>query len=146
MNKNTSSKNNVDVEFPQNIETYLGPKGYTIFKKDLPIRTQLFIKEQLTVKPYTPGAPISSGNSFPCYRESNNKLYLPRYNGFELFGPPKRYTIPNGEEINLQFNGSLRDYQVPVIEKTLNFLRNNQYSCGLLELYCAWGKTTEHYI
>ena len=142
MNKNTSSKNNVDVEFPQNIETYLGPKGYTIFKKDLPIRTQLFIKEQLTVKPYTPGAPISSGNSFPCYRESNNKLYLPRYNGFELFGPPKRYTIPNGEEINLQFNGSLRDYQVPVIEKTLNFLRNNQYSCGLLELYCAWGKTT----
>jgi superfamily II DNA or RNA helicase len=142
MNKNVTNKNNVDIEFPQNIETYLGPKGYTILKKDLPMRIQLFMKDQLTIKPYTPGAPISSSNSFPCYRESNNKLYLPRCYGIELFGPPKRHTIPDGEEINLQFNGSLRDYQVPVIEKTLNFLRNNPYSCGLLELYCAWGKTT----
>ena len=142
MNKNTTNKNNVDIEFPQNIETYLGPKGYTILKKDLPMRTQLYIKEQLTIKPYTPGAPISAGNSFPCYRESANKVYLPRYYGIELFGLPKRNTIPDGEQINLQFNGSLRDYQVPVIEKTLNFLRNNPYSCGLLELYCAWGKTT----
>jgi len=134
------NKNNV--EFPQNIDTYLGSKGYTVLKKDLPMRTQLYIKEQLSIKPYTPGAPISSGNSFPCYRESNNKLYLPRYYGIELFGSPKRYIIPDGETTNLQFNGSLRDYQVPVIEKTLEYLRNNPYSCGLLELYCAWGKTT----
>ena len=131
-----------DVEIPQNIDTYLGPKGYTILKKDLPIRIQLYIKDQLTIKPHTPGAPISSGNSFPCYRESNNKLYLPRYYGIELFGLPKRYSIPDGDSINLEFNGTLRDYQVPVIEKTLDFLRNNSYSCGLLELYCAWGKTT----
>jgi superfamily II DNA or RNA helicase len=141
-NKNMTNKNNIDIEFPQNIETYLGPKGYTILKKDLPMRTQLYIKDQLTIKPYTPGAPISAGNSFPCYRESSNKLYLPRYYGIELFGMPKRNTIPDGEQINLEFNGSLRDYQVPVIEKTLNFLKNNPYSCGLLELYCAWGKTT----
>ena len=135
-------KKNDDIEIPQNIETYLGPKGYTIFKKDLPMRTQLYIKEQLTIKPYTPGAPVSSGNSFPCYRESNNKLYLPRYYGIELFGTPKRCNISDGECINLQFNGILRDYQIPVIEKTLTFLRDNPYSCGLLELYCAWGKTT----
>jgi superfamily II DNA or RNA helicase len=134
------NKNNV--EFPQNIDTYLGSKGYTVLKKDLPMRTQLYIKDQLSIKPYTPGAPISAGNSFPCYRESNNKLYLPRYYGIELFGTPKRCIIPDGETTHLQFNGSLRDYQVPVIEKTLEYLRNNPYSCGLLELYCAWGKTT----
>ena len=96
-----------DIEIPQNIETYLGPKGYTIFKKDLPMRTQLYIKEQLTIKPYTPGAPVSSGNSFPCYRESNNKLYLPRYFGIELFGLPKRYNIPDGLPINLEFTGMI---------------------------------------
>jgi superfamily II DNA or RNA helicase len=135
-------KKNDDIEIPQNIETYLGPKGYTILKKDLPMRTQLYIKEQLTIKPYTPGAPVSSVNSFPCYRESNNKLYLPRYYGIKLFGIPKRFNISDGECINLQFNGTLRDYQIPVIEKTLTFLRDNPYSCGLLELYCAWGKTT----
>ena len=131
-----------DIEIPQNIDTYLGPKGYTILKKDLSMRTQLYIKDKLTIKPHTPGAPISSGISFPCYRESNNKLYLPRYFGIELFGTPKRYNIPDSESINLEFNGTLRDYQIPVIEKTLAFLRDNPYSCGLLELYCAWGKTT----
>lgn len=142
MYKNKQATKNDDMEIPQNIDTYLGPKGYTILKKDLLMRTQLYIKDQLTIKPYTPGAPISAGNSFPCYRESNNKLYLPRYFGIELFGPPKRYNIPDGLPINLEFTGTLRDYQVPVIEKTLTYLRNNPYSCGLLELYCAWGKTT----
>jgi superfamily II DNA or RNA helicase len=138
MNKNIKK----DVDIPQNIDTYLGSKGYTILKKDLPMRTQLHIKEQLTIKPYTPGAPVSSGNSFPCYRESNNKLYLPRYYGIEIFGLPKRYNVSDGDIIHLEFNGILRDYQIPVIEKTLAFLRDNPYSCGLLELYCAWGKTT----
>jgi superfamily II DNA or RNA helicase len=133
---------NKSIEIPQNIDTYLGAKGFTILKKDLPMRVQLYIKEQLNVRPYTPGAPVSSGNSFPCYRESNNKLYLPRYYGIQLFGTPKRYLISDGDTINLQFNGTLRDYQVPVIEKTLEYLKNNPYSCGLLELYCAWGKTT----
>ena len=142
MYKNKQETKNVDMEIPQNINTYLGPKGYTILKKDLLMRIQLHIKDQLTIKPYTPGAPISAGNSFPCYRESNNKLYLPRYFGIELFGLPKRYNIPDGLPINLEFTGTLRDYQIPVIEKTLEYLRNNPYSCGLLELYCAWGKTT----
>jgi superfamily II DNA or RNA helicase len=142
--KEIAKKNelNDDIQFPQNIDTYLGPKGYTILKKDLPMRIQLHIKEQLMIKPYTPGAPISSGNSFPCYRESNNKLYLPRYFGIELFGQPKRYSISEGESINLKFNGTLRDYQIPVIEKIAEYFINNPYSCGLLELYCAWGKTT----
>jgi|694.fasta_scaffold06704_14 superfamily II DNA or RNA helicase len=138
MKKNVSH----NMEFPQNIDTYLGPKGYTILKKDLPMRLQLYIKEQLMIKPYTPGAPVSSGNSFPCYRESNNKLYLPRYFGIELFGLPKRYSISDGESINLKFSGTLRDYQIPVIEKIAEYFINNPYSCGLLELYCAWGKTT----
>lgn len=143
-NLKQSSKQNIldEISMLQNIDTYLGPKGYTILKKDLPMQVQLYIKEQLTIKPYTPGAPVSSGNSFPCYRESNNKLYLPRYFGIELFGLPKRCNLPDGENINLQFNGTLRDYQIEVIEKTLEYLRNNPYSCGLLELYCAWGKTT----
>ena len=140
MNKKMTK--NDEIEIPQNIDTYLGPKGYTVLKKDLPIRTQLYIKEHLTIKPFTPGAPTFAGNSFPCYRESNNKIYLPRYYGIELFGQPKRFNVSDGETINLEFNGTLRDYQVPVIDKTLAFLRDNSYSCGLLELYCAWGKTT----
>jgi superfamily II DNA or RNA helicase len=130
------------VVIDKNIDTYLGPKGYTILKKDLPIKTQLYIKEQLTIKPYTPGAPVSTKNTFPCYRESSKKIYLPRYYGISLFGNPKRYTIADGDNINLEFVGTLRDYQHEVIDETLNLLRNDNYFCGLLELFCGWGKTT----
>ena len=140
--KKTGTETKTTIVIDKNIDTYLGPKGYTILKKDLPMKTQLYIKEQLTIKPYTPGAPVSSGNTFPCYRESNKKIYLPRYYGIELFGPPKRYTIPDGDDINLEFVGSLRDYQREVIDETLNLLRNDHYFCGLLELFCGWGKTT----
>ena len=130
-NKPKKTQSEGDIEFPKNLNTYLGAKGYTILKSELPIRTQLYIKDKLTIKPYTPGSPVNTVKSFPCYRESSNKLYLPRYFGIEFFGPPKSYKIPDGEAIDLQFNGSLRDYQIPVIDKVVNFLtniKNNGYN------------------
>jgi len=127
---------------PQNINTYLGQKGYTILKSDLPIEKQIWIKEQLMVKPYVPGSPVQLEKVFPVYRESDKKLYLPRYYGEELFGPAKEVKIPEGNNIDLQFNGTLRDYQEPVINKFLNHLNSSNSIGGLLELYCAWGKTS----
>ena len=124
------------------INTYLGQKGYTILKSDLPIEKQIWIKEQLMVKPYVPGSPVQLQKTFPVYRESDKKLYLPRYYGEELFGPAKEVKIPEGNNINLDFNGTLRDYQQPVINKFLNHLKGSNSIGGLLELYCAWGKTS----
>ena len=68
-------------EMPKNLSTYLGQKGYTILKSELTIKQQTFIKEQLTVKPYVPGSPVQLQKSFPAYRESDKKLYIPRYYG-----------------------------------------------------------------
>jgi superfamily II DNA or RNA helicase len=141
-NRKQTPVNDADIEFPQNLNSYLGPKGYTILKSELPIRTQLYLKDKLSIKPYTPGSPVISTNTFPCYRESSNKLYLPRYFGIEYFGPPKKCKLKNGDPVDLQFVGSLRDYQMPVIEKIIQYLKTNPYSCLLLELFCAWGKTT----
>ncbi len=143
--KSQLTKSNQKPVIPQNIYTYLGQKGYTILKNDLPIETQLWIKEQLMVKPYVPGAPSQLQKTFPAYRESDKKLYLPRYFAEELFGPAKESKIPDGLNVNLQFNGKLRDYQEPVINKFLNHLdltNINGSKGGLLELYCAWGKTS----
>lgn len=44
-------------------------------------------------------------------------------------------------KINITFNGSLRDYQHPIIETTLNALNNNDDKGGLLVLSCGSGKT-----
>jgi superfamily II DNA or RNA helicase len=127
-------------EMPQNLNTYLGQKGYTILKSELPIAKQLYIKEQLTIKPFVMGSPIQVEKTYPAYRESDKKIYVPRYFGEKIFGPPKEIKISEGVDINLSFNGSLRDYQKPVVNEYLQHVNNG--GGGLLELYCAWGKTS----
>lgn len=128
------------------INTYLGQKGYTIPKNELTVEQQKQIRNDLTITPFIMGSPNQNHISFPAYRESNNKMYLPHYYGLEKFGTPKEYKISNGIDIDLEFNGQLRDYQEPVVASYINHIhKNNQdginSSGGLLELPCAAGKT-----
>lgn len=125
------------------IDSYLGQKGYTIMKKDLSAEQLNFIKTELTVKPYVPGAPNNSTqNTFPVYRESGNKIYVPRYFGEKHFGPPTSVKIPDGEDISPEFVGILRDNQKPAVEKYLNYVTSSKSAAGLLELPCGFGKTS----
>ena len=125
------------------INTYLGQKGYTISKKDLTLDQVTLIKTDLTVKPYVHGAPTNTNVQpfFPVYRESPQKIYVPHYYGVEKFGPPKEYKISDGNDISLEFKGSLRDYQQPVVKKYLDHVEHLNSGGGLLELPCAFGKT-----
>ena len=135
-----NSNKDEPIIWPQNLQnTYLGNKGYTIQKSDLPIKLQLKLKEILMVKPYVPGSPVVKENTFPAYRESDKKIYIPRYFGENLFGKAKTIKITEGDDIDLTFNGSLRDYQVPIVETYLEHIKNG--GGGLLELYCGAGKT-----
>jgi superfamily II DNA or RNA helicase len=125
------------------LNTYLGQKGYTISKKDLSTTQIDDIKKELTIKPYVPGAPNNSGqNTFPGYRESGNKIYMPRYFGETHFGPPKEIKISEGTDINVEFGGVLRDNQIPVVEKYIKHVTSKQTAGGLLELPCGFGKTS----
>jgi superfamily II DNA or RNA helicase len=128
-----------------NMNTYLGIRGYTIPKNEISIESQIKIRNDLTIKPFIPGAPVTNindYNSFPAYRESSNKFYVPHYYGIENYGNPKQYKISEGLDINLTFNGKPRDYQEPVIQKFLNHCEKVKYGGGLLELHTAWGKTS----
>ena len=127
----------------QNINSYLGQKGYTILKKELTIEQQKQIRNDLTIKPYI-GSIGGAGNNqviYPAYRESDKKFYVPHHYGVETFGPPKKNSISEGDDIDLEFNGSLRDYQEPVVNKFLERLSNGRGG-GLLELPCGFGKTS----
>jgi superfamily II DNA or RNA helicase len=126
----------------QHLNTYLGNKGYTIPKSEITINQQLALKEMLMVKPYVPGSPVQVQKTFPVYRESSNKLYVPRYFGEELFGKAKQLKITEGDNINIAFQGTLRDYQQPVVTKFIEYAKSEPTSAGLLELPCAWGKTS----
>ena len=131
-------------------KTYLGQKGYTILKSEINVEQQKQIRNDLTVKPYVAGSIGSTNNviTFPAYRESDKKIYVPHYYGVEKFGPPKDYKLSGGNDIDLEFSGELRDYQKPVVKKYLDYVTKNDtsggggFGGGLLELPCAWGKTS----
>ena len=127
------------------LNTYLGQKGYTIPKNELTIEQQKQIRNDLTIKPFIMGSPMNNsdgGKTFPAYRESSNKFYVPHYYGNEKYGLPKHYKISEGTDINVDFAGTLRDYQEPVVNKFINHCNEVKYGGGLLELPCAWGKTS----
>jgi len=120
-------------------ETYLGQKGYSIYKKSLSLKEQLFIRNELTVKPYIPKAPVQPPE-YPIYRESTNKFYIPRFFGMNTFGEPNETRIEKGNTIDLTFAGSLRDNQMIIVQKYIKFINGGNIG-GLLDLYTGFGKT-----
>jgi len=122
------------------MNTYLGQKGYTIPKNELTLEQQKYIRRALTVEPFVMGAPVNGAKSYPVYRESPNKFYVPHYYGIENFGPPKEYKISNGSDIDLTFNGKLRENQEIVVNTYIDHVLKVGFGGGLLELPCAYGK------
>ena len=121
-----------------NYSTYLGEKGYSIFKECLSIEEQHYIRTELTVKPFIPKSPIQP-NPFPVYLESPLKLYMPRYFGIDTYGAPDRIVIQPGKEINLEFSGELRPYQDAIVDKYIKHVGN--CGGGLLDVDPGKGKT-----
>ena len=119
-------------------ETYLGPKGYTIVKDSICVSEQEYIRRELMMKPYVPKG-FKAPPSFPVYRESQRKLYVPRFFGENLYGVPDDLTISPGLPINVDFKGVLRKQQVPIVEAFMKCAHTK--GCGLIELPCGFGKT-----
>ena len=123
-----------------NQETYLGNKGYTIYKESIGVKEQQFIRDELTVRPYIPKSPVQPP-AFPIYRESQNKLYVPRFFGIDTYGVPNNLIISHGDDITITFNGSLRDYQENIVNIYKKNVNNQDGGGGLLEVPCGRGKT-----
>tara|TARA_Y100001970_G_scaffold273651_1_gene372173 strand:- start:2435 stop:2842 length:408 start_codon:yes stop_codon:yes gene_type:complete len=119
-------------------KTYLGKKGYTIYKDEITLKQEKFIREELMVKAYIPKSPIQP-QAFPLYRECISKMYMPRYFGIEHFGNFKENRLPIGEDINVNFKGELRDYQNNIVDKYINAVKNS--GGGLLDVDPGKGKT-----
>ena len=146
--------------------TYIGIKGYTIYKKEMSEEKQLWLKKELTIQPFTMGSPVQNQKTYPVFRESANKFYIPRYFGEKNFGFAKEYKLTPGESIDVPFQGSLREHQQLIVNSFFETLQKqsnvyNAYNAvnkngveggeaiggeaigggGLLDLPCASGKT-----
>ena len=78
--------------------------------------------------------------AFDVYRESLNKLYIPRHFGAQHFGAPDADLLAEPERIDLPFAGELRNYQIPVVAAFTNM--PTAHKCGVIDLPCGFGKTS----
>jgi len=84
-----------------NLKTYLGKRGYCIYKDKISLEEQRSIREELMISPYIPKSPIAP-QKFPVYRESPKKFYVPRFYGESLYGVPDTNKLGIPETIDLQ--------------------------------------------
>jgi superfamily II DNA or RNA helicase len=115
--------------------SYIGKKGYTLFKDDINSSQIKKIRDELTVKPFsTRGQEVS----YPIFRESEKKIYIPRYYGIENFGETEN-KLSKGETIHLNFKGDLFDFQKEIVLKYLTSV--GESGGGLLDVEPGKGKT-----
>ena len=91
-------------------------RGYRIDRTD---ETMKYI-EELTLQPEEQSR--NSYNDFKepvlAYRKTKSYIFVPRHYGYLTFGKPEYDKTGEGEPIDIKFNGSMRDYQLEVIDKT----------------------------
>ncbi len=122
------------------MNSYLGKKGYTLFKKDLSCEMMENIRSELYVRPYIPKSPQQM-SPFKIYKETNDKFFLPRFYGIKTFGEPKKIILSECEKRNsgMRFEGGLRDYQEKIVDKFIS--TTSIMGGGLLEVDTGLGKT-----
>ena len=93
---------------------YLGKRGYTLFKSELDTPALNAIREALTARPFVPKSPQQMP-PFKIYRETKDKMFVPRYYGLDTFGPPRRNMIAEGGHDGGRYDGVRgRDARLPV--------------------------------
>ena len=123
----------------EEIATYLGHRGYSIKKENISVQEQQLIRKELNVKPFVPKSSLIKPQPFPVYRESKNKLYVPRFYGIDTYGNPDDIVIGDGKNINIEFKGELRPQQKPIVKKFMKHIKKK--GSGLLALHTGFGKT-----
>ena len=102
---NTDPALNPVLEFPKTVSTFLGNRGYSICKSEFTDEQLDYLKKQLTIQPMIIGMTFGGNkeSSFPVYRESSKKIYMPRYFGETQFGKSQKQTISPGDDIDVTF-------------------------------------------
>lgn len=117
----------------------LSRQGYKLKKVDLSEEQISKIKKELTAKPAVVqgfGPPNQKPPEYPIYMESKTSYYLPRFYAKKHFGEPVKDNLDEGLDVSIEFNGSLREEQVPIQKLYLD-----EKGGGIISLKCGGGKT-----
>ena len=119
----------------------VGDNGYTVIKENLTSEQINKIRKDLTVKPYVNASFGAEAVPFAIYMESKRKLYLPRYYGIKELGFPSKFRINSGTEISMNFTGSLKDKQLPIVSAFEEAIKDKYIGGGIISVPCGYGKT-----
>lgn len=132
------------------IKTIYTKRGYAIYKRHYSSRTLKSTREDLLMSPFTMNDFNSKPQSFPIYLESPQKLYLPKYYGFEKYGSPDSIKINRGLPIDVKFEGQMKPLQLEIIKTFLDtcILTDdfnpqdliNKSNGGIISVGCGVGK------
>ena len=122
-------------------KTFISERGYGLLKSEFNYKDINRVREELTVSPKTMNS-FGTANitKYKIYTESSKKIYLPKYYGLKNYGKPDVYKLNEGKDINIKFNGELRENQLKPVEKFLESARDPTKMGGLINLACAAGK------
>ena len=123
---------------------YLTSRGYIIRKSYLTPKRESQLRKDLSVAPFetqkymtTYGPPPKK---FPVFTENRAKYYVPRFWGIKEYGIPEYDELKySGEDINIQFKGTLRPHQEIIVDQFIPSIIEK--GGGILNLACAQGKT-----
>jgi len=116
----------------------LSSQGYKLKKKDLTSGQVIKLIKDLTAKPRMVQGfgPLQKPIEYPIFLESKSSYYVPRFYGLQHFGPVSTTKVGSGEDIDIQFKGSLREEQIPIQQLYLD-----EGGGGIISLKCGGGKT-----
>ena len=121
------------------IRSYLGKRGYVLIKQHWASNVLEECRKDCIVQPFSPIQYGEIASKFPIYRECQTKLYLPKFYGLQKFGPTEQITIPDGDIIDISFQGQLREHQIEPVRIVMDGLLTK--GGGILSVGCGWGKT-----
>lgn len=118
----------------------LSRKGYILSKSKINDEELQKIKKELIAKPIQQGPKMPwIDNKFNLYKEREKFIILPRFWAIEKWGIPPKNKQSEGEDINLTFQGNLKNYQNEAISKVKEAYQTR--GGGLLCMACGTGKT-----
>ena len=121
-------------------DTYLlGKKGYIINKKNIENSEIEQFRNELSVTPFNNMDFGVEEKPFRVYRENSTHLYLPKFYGLNNIDKNIKNILPDGKDIDVNFNLELKEEQKEPARKTMDAYQEK--GGGILSLPCGSGKT-----